>query len=89
MSDDLNQTLVEILLTDLELAFAFSDIAVTSQDAETRNQNRENAREAFYAIKDEMLPRCSLNESEKIKIYGKLRELRSRLEQLGEHLGTP
>jgi hypothetical protein len=73
---------------DLELGLTFADISVTSQDAETRNRSRDNARIAFFAIRDELLPRCSLDESQQATIYRKLCELRSRLEQLGEHLGA-
>ena len=79
--------MVETLFADLELALTFTDIAATSQNAETRDRNRKHARKAFLAIRDELLPRCVLDEPQRDAIYGKLRELRSRLERLSEHLG--
>lgn len=40
----------------------------------------------FLAIRDDMLPRCSLDEYQQREIHRKLRELQYRLKQLGENL---
>ena len=82
---DLNRTMVETVLADLDLASTFAEIAATSENVDTRNRNRANARKAFCAIRDDLLPRCSLDKSQGVEIDRKLRELRSRLKKLGEN----
>lgn len=86
LNADLNRTMVETVLADLDLALTLAEIASTSENVDTRNRNRANAREAFLAIQDKMLPRCSPGESERLTIYRKLRDLQTRLKQLGENL---
>ena len=76
----------EFIMTDLELAFAFLDIARTSGVTETGRRNQENASTAYDAVR-RFLPRSlpALSAAERQAIENKLGELKSRLEQLGEN----
>jgi hypothetical protein len=76
----------EFILTDLELAFTFLDVANTSWVAETRRRNQKNARSAHDAVL-RFLPRSlpALSAAEQQTIERKLGELKNRLEQLGEN----
>ena len=86
LNADLNRAMAETMLADLDLALTFAEIASTSEDVDTRNRNRANARKAFLAIRDDLLPGCSLDEYQQREIHRKLRELQYRLKQLGETL---
>ena len=84
LADDLNRRGIELIFTDLEVAFTFADMAARSEEPETRSRNRANARTAYFQIRDKLLPLCSPNELEYAEIVGKLDELRHCLERLGE-----
>jgi len=86
LPEDLNDVAIQTVLADLELALTFAAIAETSENTETRERNRMNARRAFFTIRDVLLPRCWPTESQRHDIGHKLYELRCRLERLGEKL---
>jgi hypothetical protein len=81
---DLNRTKIDLIFTDLEVAFTFAALAATSENPDTRNRNRANSRKAYLAIRDKLLPLSNPNDSERAKIIGRLGELRRCLERLGE-----
>ena len=76
----------EFIMTDLELAFTFLDIARTSGVTETGRRNQKNARTAYDAML-RLLPQSlpALSTAERQAIENKLGELKNRLEQLGEN----
>jgi len=76
----------EFIIADLELAFTFLTIARTSWVTETVRRNQKNARTAYNAVL-RFLPRClpALSAAERQAIQNNLRELKNRLEQLGEY----
>jgi hypothetical protein len=76
----------EFIMTDLEVAFTFLDVAHTSGIAETGRRNRKNARAAYDAIL-RFLPRSipALSAAERRDMERKLGELKRRLEHLGEN----
>jgi hypothetical protein len=81
---DLNRTKIDLIFTDLEVAFAFAALAATSENPDTRNRNRANACKAYCQIRDKLLPLCTPNDSQRAEIERKLGELRRCLERLGE-----
>jgi hypothetical protein len=74
----------EFIITDLELAFTFLEIARTSLVVETARRNQENARKAYDAVL-RFWPRClpALSAAERQTLEDNLRKLRNRLVQLG------
>ena len=83
---DVNQAAIELVLADLEVALTFAHSARASSDAETRSRNRLNAREAFFKIRDELLPLYSPDNSSRAEIEKRMTALREQLEALGEKL---
>jgi hypothetical protein len=84
LQSDLNRTKIDLIFTDLELAFTFAASAASSENPDTRNRNRANARKAYFQIRDKLLPLSSPDDSERAQIVWKLRELQRCLERLGE-----
>jgi len=72
---------------DLDLALTFVDVASSSTNPEVRIRNRENARKAFFTVRDQFLPLCTLDDAERATIETKLNQLRTRLEALDEEAG--
>jgi hypothetical protein len=85
-ADDWRRAGAEFIITDLGLAFTFLEIARTSRVTATVRRNQKNARTAYDAVL-RFLPRSlpALSTSERKSIEEKLRELKNRLEQLGEN----
>jgi hypothetical protein len=75
----------EFIMADLDLAFTFLDIANTSRVAETACRNQENARAAYDMVM-RFLPKsiAALSVAERQTVQGKLADLKSRLQELGE-----
>jgi len=75
----------EFIMTDLDLAFTFLDIATTSRVADTAFRNQINARAACDVVM-RFLPRsiAALSVAERQTVRDKLTDLKSRLEELGE-----
>jgi hypothetical protein len=74
---------VEFLLTDLDTAFTFLDIAKTTSNADTRYRNFENARRACDTV-IQLMQGIPLNIEQSESIQEKLTLLRSRLEAAGQ-----
>lgn len=87
LQSQLNSTRIETLHADLDLALTFADVATSSSDPVVQKRNRENARKAFFTVRDQFLPLCALDDAERTTIETKLKQLRTRLEQMGEKLG--
>ena len=79
----LDPTSVHTIFADLELALAFTKLAQTAGSAATRNCNWAYARDAFFTIRDHLLPLCTLTDSQRTEVNGKLNELRRRLRHRG------
>ena len=82
--EDFNQTRVDTVRIDLDLALTFAALAESSSNPAIRKRNLQNARRAFFMIRDTLLRLCKPNASERIEIDAKLRELRLRLEDLAD-----
>jgi len=82
-SFDLNATAVEFLLTDLQTALIFMDVAHTSGDPEIKQRNYVNARRAYDTV-IRSLPAVEPKVAQQQTIDEKLRLLKARLEAVGE-----
>ncbi len=82
----LNRTRIDFIFTDLELAFTFAVSAARSGNPDSRNRNRANARNAYFHMRDTLLPLCTPTDSECTEIVGKLGELQRCLETFGEKI---
>lgn len=83
MGTESSRAALEFLLTDLDLAMTFLDLADTSTIPETVQRNRHNARRAYDAVLHH-LPKLVLTISERQAIEKKLSVLRMRIETAGE-----
>jgi hypothetical protein len=82
---DSHRTGAAFLLTDLDLAMTFLDLANTSRIAGIVRRNRRNARTAYDSVL-RFLPRLVLTAAERQRIEEKLSELKGRLEAVGEQV---
>ena len=82
-SSDLNTTSIEFLLTDLDTALTFLDVAHTSGDQEIKQRNHKNARVAYDAV-TRLLPKVKPTAAQQQAIDEKLTRLKARLEAVGE-----
>ncbi len=73
-----NRAGVEFILTDLNLAMAFLDVAAASTDSYVIRRNHDNARTAYATIAD-LLGKLRLDETQRQAIDTKLDTLRARL----------
>jgi len=80
---ELEHTGAEFLITDIDTAMVFLEVAETSKTAETVTRNRDNARRA-YDIVLHLLTTAKLNEVERETINTKLALLKERLEAAGQ-----
>jgi hypothetical protein len=78
-----NQTGVELLLVDLDLALTFLDVADTSHIEETRQRNRNNARKAYDTVL-RLLETLKPDAGQRRAIDAKLVLLKTRLQAVGE-----
>jgi hypothetical protein len=76
---DAQRAAAVFLLTDLDLAITFLDLAHASHNQETSRRNQNNARTAYDTVL-RFLPRLILTEFEQSAIREKLSALRIRLE---------
>jgi len=72
----------DFLVTDLDLALTFMDIAETTNIEETAHRNREKARHAYNTVKD-FLSRPALRHIDRGSIETRLARLKARLEAVG------
>ncbi len=77
------KNILELLHTELELAFTFLKIARDSESQpEKRERNIENAKKA-YATTAKWLERMNPEDAEREEIRGRLSDLREALKELG------
>jgi hypothetical protein len=82
---DLNQTGVEFLLTDLDLAMTFMDVAHTSHVPGTVCRNHNNARTAYGATVH-LLEKLTPDARQRQEINAKLAALKTRLQAVGQQI---
>ena len=76
----------EASVSDLDLALVFAEIAACSDSSETRSRNLANACDTYFQLRDEPCV-YAVNDWQRVEIEARLRNLRSRLEFLGEKFG--
>ena len=79
----MNQSGVSFLLTDLDLAMTFMDVADTSHSEETTRRNHTNARTAYDTVL-RLLEKLTPNTDERQVIDAKLAILKMRLQAVGQ-----
>ncbi|MBV9505297.1 MAG: hypothetical protein JO323_09880 [Acidobacteriia bacterium] len=79
---DLNNTGIEFLLTDLDMALTFMDIAAISQIQETVDRNHENARDAYDTVL-RLLQNLTPDTDQRSAIDHRMGILKARLEAVG------
>lgn len=80
----LERTGFTFFITDIELAMTLVRIAADSdKDPEKRARNRQNARRAYDAVL-RLSTSAALKDEERAEVDEKLRQLKSRLEEIGE-----
>jgi hypothetical protein len=77
-----NRGLIEFLLTDLDVALTFMDVADTSEFRSTADRNHQNARNAYDTVVAK-LREVTPNPTQKAMLDEKLAALRSRLKAVG------
>ena len=82
-SSDPNTTSIEFLLTDLDTAHTFLDVAHTSGDQEIKQRNYTNARVAYDTVTG-LLSKVRPTAAQQQAIDEKLNRLKARLEAVGE-----
>jgi hypothetical protein len=80
---DLNQSGVSFLLTDLDLAMTFMDVADASRTEETTRRNHTNARTAYDTVLH-LLEKLTPNADQRQAIDAQLTILKTRLEAIGQ-----
>ena len=80
---ELNQSGVSFLLTDLDLAMTFMDVADASRIDETTRRNHTNARTAYNSVL-RLLEKLTPNTDERQVIDAKLAILKMRLQAVGQ-----
>ena len=80
---ELNQSGVSFLLTDLDLAMTFMDVADASRVDETTRRNHTNARTAYNTVL-RLLEKLTPNSDERQVIDAKLAILKMRLQAVGQ-----
>ena len=83
--DERNQSGVEFLLADLDLALTFMDIAATSGIEETAHRNHKRARYA-YDTALRLLRRLTPDTEQRNAINAKMALLKKRLQAVGHQL---
>jgi hypothetical protein len=82
---DLAKRGLEFVITELEMALTFLDIADTSSIEETIKRNHENARKAYETVQ-RLLKHLRPNADEKALIGAKISVLETRLQAGGYQL---
>jgi hypothetical protein len=80
---DVNQSGVNFVLGDLDLAFTFVGLAETADSEETAHRNYNNARKAYDTVLH-LLETLVPTESERQRIEAKLTTLKARLQAGGQ-----
>jgi hypothetical protein len=82
-SSNSNETGVELVLADLDLALTFMDVAATSRIQETKDRNHRNARHAYDTVLH-LLKSLEPDSQERSAIDGKMALLKTRLQAVGQ-----
>lgn len=82
LREESNRIGIDFLLTELDTAFTFLDVAKTTGSPETRVRNRSNAHEA-YVIAQRMQTRVVMEPRQKAMFDEKLELLKETLQDLG------
>lgn len=82
VNPDLNKSGVEFLLTELQTALTFMDIADTSRIPETVKRNHENAHKAYETVQ-RLMGYLIPNETQQALIVQRITQLKARLEAAG------
>ena len=80
---DLNQSVVDFLFADLDLAMTFMDVAAASHIEETIRRNHNNARKAYDAVVH-LLEKLTPAVWQWQEINAKLAVLKTRLQAVGQ-----
>jgi hypothetical protein len=80
---ELNQSGMDFLLTDVDLAMTFMDVAAASHDQETVHRNHNNARKAYDTVLH-LLGKMTLTAGKREEINAKLAVLKTRLQVMGQ-----
>ncbi|MGC2297814.1 MAG: hypothetical protein WA476_03355 [Acidobacteriaceae bacterium] len=74
-----NEVGVQFVMTELELAASFLDVAAYSSASHHRNQSIDNASRAYASVQH-FLPRLHFTDSQAASIQAKVNQIRRRLE---------
>lgn len=85
LQEESNQIGIEFLLTELDTAFTFLDVAQTTASAHTRERNQKHACEA-YDMARRMQARVVMEPTQRDAFKDKLSLLKKRLEDLGHNV---
>jgi hypothetical protein len=77
-----NQGIIEFLLTDLDIALTFMDVAATTEFRDTAERNHQNARKAYDTVIAK-LREVTPNAHQQTTLDEKLATLRARLKAAG------
>lgn len=83
LRDDFDQLTLEVLLTDVDLALTFTDVARNVSGQGAIAQTIRNARKAYNVISRER-SKLAISEDDSSELDAKLVVLKRRLEELGE-----
>ena len=78
----------EFLLTDIDTALTFMDVAESTGKAEIRNRNYANARRAYDTVL-RFMQNLAIADDQRKKLASKLNILKSRLQNAGQLGGRP
>ena len=81
--DDLNQSGVQFLLVDLDLAMTMMDTAEATRLEDTKHRNHKNARTAYDSVLH-LLEKLEPDAEQREAIDAKLARLKTRLEAVGQ-----
>jgi hypothetical protein len=80
-----NQTGVDLLLVDLDLALTFMDVAAASHIEETRRRNHHKARTAYDTVA-RLLGKLTPDAGQRQAIDARVADLKRRLQAAGQQL---
>jgi hypothetical protein len=82
----LSKSAFEFLLTDIDTALTFMDIAGTTDKADIRKRNYANAYKAYDAVR-RFMQNPAINHGQRETLASKLSLLKSRLQDAGQMRG--
>src|SRR5215831_20078837 len=82
-----NEAKYRFILTELDLAITFCDVALSSDDRGRSTRNTENARQAYRAA-THFLEGANFSDNEKAHLYERVARLRNLLRRVDRHEHT-